>query len=90
MPRSVDYNEYLIQSLKNEKEALWFLNACLEDPDPRVFVSALQNVAAAQGVATAKKTSKLLPKRGVPDLKQLGDVLSTLGLRLTVKENRAA
>jgi len=91
MPRSVDFNEYLIKSLKDRKEALWYLNACLEDPDPRVFASALQDVALAQGVTKAKKASKLLPKRGTPDLQQLGAVLASLGLRLmTVEKNRAA
>ena len=90
MPRSVDFNEYLIKSLKDRKEALWYLNACLEYPDPRVFASALQDVALAQGVAKAKKASKLLPKRGTPDLQQLGAVLASLGLRLAVEKNRAA
>ena len=90
MPTSVDYNDYLIKSLKNQKEALGFLNACLEDPDPRVFAAALRDVVAAQGITSAKRASRLLPKRGVPDLQQLGSVLASLGLRLTVKENHAA
>jgi len=38
----------------------------------------------------AKKASKLLPKRGTPDLQQLGAVLASLGMRLQVKEKRAA
>jgi DNA-binding phage protein len=90
MPTSIDYKEYLIESLKDRMEALGYLNACLEDPDPRVFAAALRNVAAAQGVTRAKKASKLLPKRGTPDLQQLGAVLASLGLRLTVEKNRAA
>ena len=91
MPTSIDYKEYLIESLKDRGEALGYLNACLEDPDPRVFAAALRNVAAAQGVTRAKKASKLLPKRGTPDLQQLGAVLASLGLRLmTVEKNRAA
>jgi DNA-binding phage protein len=90
MPTSIDYKEYLIESLKDRRETLGYLNACLEDPDPRVFAAALRNVAAAQGVTRAKKASKLLPKRGMPDLQQLGAVLASLGLRLTVEKNRAA
>src|ERR1022692_14279 len=84
MPTSIDYKKCLTESLKNREEALGYLNACLEDPDPRIFAAALRNVVAAQGVAGAKKASKRLPKRGTPDLQQLGAVLATLGLRLKV------
>lgn len=89
MPTSIDYHEYLIKTLKDRKEALGYLNACLEDPDPRVFASALRDVAIAQGGAKAEKASKLLSRRK-PDLQQLGAVLASLGLRLTVEKNRAA
>ncbi len=90
MPTSIDYNEYLIKTLKDRKEAVGYLNACLQDPDPRVFASALREVARAQGGTKAEKASKLLPRRGVPDLHELGAVLSSLGLRLTVEKNRTA
>ena len=90
MPRSVDYNEYLVKSLRSRKEALGYLNAALEDPDPRVFASALKKVAIAHGGLKKGKASGLLSKRGVPDLQRLGSVLASLGLRLTVEKNDAA
>jgi DNA-binding phage protein len=58
MPRSVSYHDYLIQSLKDPKEAEGYLNAALEDGDPRVFLQALRNVAEARG-----RWGKLRPKR---------------------------
>jgi DNA-binding phage protein len=67
MPTSIDYKKCLTESLKDRGEARGYLNACLEDPDPRILAAALRNVAAAQGVTRAKKASKLLPKRGAQE-----------------------
>jgi DNA-binding phage protein len=90
MPASVDYHEYLIKSLKNRKEALGYLNACLEDPDPRVFASALRDVAIALG--GLKKDEKLIDfvsKRGTLDFRRVCSLLARLGLRLAVQKNNA-
>jgi DNA-binding phage protein len=46
---SVSYDDYLIESLKNQRRAKVYLNAALEDDDPRVFLIALRKVAQALG-----------------------------------------
>jgi DNA-binding phage protein len=39
----VPYDDYLIESLKNQRRAKAYLDAALEDDDPRVFMMALRN-----------------------------------------------
>lgn len=48
--RSVAYDDFLIESLENRRRAKAYLNAALEDGDPRVFQMALRNVAQARTV----------------------------------------
>lgn len=43
------YKEYLLEQLQDPEEAAEYLNACLQDDDPRVFLLALQDVAEAMG-----------------------------------------
>jgi DNA-binding phage protein len=90
MPLSIDYHEYRIKSLKDPTKALGYLNATLEDPDPRVFAAALKDVAIALGGTKRKKVLSLLSGRRVPDLQRVGSVLAGLGLRLSVEKKRAA
>ncbi|MFI5332712.1 MAG: hypothetical protein ACHQVS_01275 [Candidatus Babeliales bacterium] len=42
-----DYQEYLLEELKNEKFAAAYLNEALKDEDPRIFLIALKNLIAA-------------------------------------------
>ena len=99
MPRTISYDDYLRKSLKKRGEAEAYLNAALEDGDPRVFLLALRHVAEAQGgmgkAATASKLNReslyrMLSKRGNPNLKSLTALLSTLGFRLAVESEDAA
>ena len=51
MPKIVKtepYRDSLLKALKTPDEAARYLNASLEDEDPRVFLLALRDVAAAQ------------------------------------------
>ena len=48
VPASVPYDDYLIESLKNQRRAQAYLDAALEDDDLRVFLMAQSNVARAQ------------------------------------------
>jgi DNA-binding phage protein len=50
---SASYDDYLIESLRNQRRAKAYLNAALEDGEPRVFLLALRNVAKARGVEIA-------------------------------------
>ncbi|MBI3698341.1 MAG: putative addiction module antidote protein [Acidobacteria bacterium] len=99
MPTSVSYDDYLVESLKDPKRAEGYLNAALEDDDPRVFLLALSRVAAALGgMSKSRARSKLnreslyrmLSKKGTPSLQSLGALLDSLGFRLAVERKRAA
>jgi len=47
------YEDVLDEDLRDPAEAVGYLNACLEDGDPEVFLLALRDVARARGgVAT--------------------------------------
>lgn len=48
---SASYDDYLIESLRNQRRAKAYLNAALEDGDPRVFLLALRNVAKSRGLS---------------------------------------
>ena len=98
MPRSVPYDDYLIKSLKDRHLAEAYLNAALEEDDPRVFLLALRNVAQARGMSKVAARTKLnreslykmLSKRGNPSLQSLGALLDGLGFRLAVESKDAA
>ena len=98
MPRSVPYDDYLIELLKDRRRAEGYLKAALEENNPRVFLLALRNVAQAYGVSKVAAKSKLnreslykmLSKRGNPSLQSLSALLSSMGFRLTVESKDAA
>ena len=98
MPKAVvrtdSYRESLLESLKNPEEAAEYLNACLLDEDPRVFLLALRDVADAHGGIRAlsrdsqlnrESLYRMLSKSGNPSLDSLAAVLNACGLRLAVQ-----
>jgi probable addiction module antidote protein len=93
MPRSVPYDDLLKDMLKDEERALAYLNAALDEQDPRIFLIALRNVILAQGgVAAVAARSGLnreslyraLSDKGNPSVQTLAAVLEALGARLGV------
>lgn len=91
---SLPYEDWLIKSLKDPKEAAAYLEAAIEDGDRAVLMLALRHVAQAQGgVAriarkaklTREATYRMLSKAGNPALSSLTAVLAATGLRLAVK-----
>ena len=93
MPRSAPYDDLLMDMLKDEDRALAYLNAALDEPDPRVFLVALRNVTQAQGgIAKIAARSGLNREslyrahsgRGNPSMQTLAAVLGALGARLGV------
>jgi len=99
MVKSKSYQKYLIESLKDPIEAVGYLNAALEGGDTQAFLLALQNVIKARGGAKkiaekAKKSRtslyKSLSEKGNPYLKTTNDILSELGMHLTVAPNPKA
>ena len=87
------YQEDLIEALKDPVEASAYLNVAMEEDDRTVFLLALRNVADAHGgmSAIAKKTRlnreslyKMLSERGNPEIKNVLNLLASMGLKLTV------
>lgn len=90
---TIDYEEYLISTLHDKKEAAGYLNAALEDGDMDVFLLSLRHVIAAQGGVTklAQKIHcsrsslyKTLSERGNPELKSITKILKALDMHLTI------
>lgn len=97
MIKSRDYEEYLIESLKDPEEAAGYLNAVIEDGDPKVFLLALKHVQQAYGGMTklAEKTNKsraslykTLSATGNPYFKTIQHILSTIDLELIVTHKK--
>jgi probable addiction module antidote protein len=70
-----------------------YLELAMEDPDPRMLMMALRNVAEARGVKeVAEETGlnrqtlyKTLSEKGNPTLQTLTALLHSFGLRLSVR-----
>ncbi len=90
-----DYQDYLIESLQDPKEARAYLSAALSDEDQRIFLLALKNVLEAQGgdmSALAEQADlnrenlyRMLSKKGNPRLASIRSVLHVLGLELAIQ-----
>ena len=61
MARIRDYREHLDDVLKDDAEAVAYLNASLADEDPEVFLLALRDVARSRqgGLAALAETAQL-------------------------------
>jgi probable addiction module antidote protein len=88
------YRDALLESLRNPDEAAHYLNACLEDEDPGVFLLALRDVADAHGgIRVVSRDARMnreslyrtLSKSGNPSLDSLAALLKACGLRLGVQ-----
>ena len=98
MKKAIDYQNYLLDTLKDPTEAAGYLNAALEGGDLTVFLLALHNVVRVNGgmKALAEKTQKsrtslykTLSKSGNPYLGNTNDILNTMGMHLSiVAENK--
>jgi probable addiction module antidote protein len=92
------YEEWLIESLRDQEEATAFLQAAFEefqkDGDTEALLLSLRHVAEAQGgMSRLARTTRLnreslyktLSKRGNPKLQTVGTLLKGLGFQLSVK-----
>lgn len=96
MAKSIDYHDYLIESLKEPSEAAGYLNAALDDGDIEGFLEALRNVVEAYGGMTklSEKSDKsrnslykTISTRGNPYLRNTNEILHALGFHLSVTPN---
>jgi probable addiction module antidote protein len=96
-PTSVSHEEWLIERLKNPKEAAAYIEAAIEENDQSVLMLALRQVAQAQGGVAAiaaqagmtrEATYRMLSDKGNPELKSFTAILAAAGLKLSVKPMR--
>ncbi len=99
MTKQRRYEEVLDEDLKDPAEAVGYLNACLEDGDPEVFLLALRDVARAQGgiAKLAEMTElnrehlyRILSENGNPAFSSLETLLDAMGFRLAVALKEAS
>lgn len=93
-----DYQEKLIQDLKDPDLATAYLNEALLDEDPRMFLLALKNVCQAQykeKTELAKRTKlsrenlyRILSTKGNPKLTSIVALLSATGFSLAVQPHK--
>jgi probable addiction module antidote protein len=96
MAKSINYHDYLIESLKEPSEAAGYLNAALDDGDIDGFLEALRNVVEAYGgIAKLSEKSakgrnslyKTISSSGNPYLRNTNEILHALGFHLSVAPN---
>ena len=91
-PRSVGYEGYLLDSLKDPAEAAAYVDAVMELEDPAALLMALRQVAKAHGMAEVarradvgdKSLFRALSANGNPTIDTVSKVLHAVGLRLSV------
>ena len=91
---SRNYQDSLIEALRDPREAAAYLDAALEEGDRAVFLVAIRNVIKAVGGMShiARETGlnrenlyRVLSEQGNPELASLEKLLKSLGLRLSVE-----
>ena len=98
MKKSNNYKEHLLKRLRDPKEAAAYLNAALEDEDPRVFLVALKDIAEAHGGLSklAQETDlnreslyRTLSPKGNPRLQSLIAILQACHLDISIRPTAA-
>ncbi len=94
-----DYEEDLVERLKDPEYAYEYLKAAIDEKDePRILMNALSRIAKAKGVREISAKTKLnreslyrlLSKDGNPTLTSLYAILDALGLKLSVEPKKKA
>ena len=95
MKRIMNYEDNLLEILKNSEEALAYLNAAFMDEDQEVFLLALKHVLKAQGVdisAFAEETHiihqniyYMLSRKGNPRWHNFRSIIDAMGLQFKLE-----
>lgn len=92
--KTTTYQEDLIESLKNPREAAAYLNAAIEEGDRELFLLALRKVAEANGGMAAisakaklnrESMYRMLSKKGNPEIKSILTLLHSMGLKMSIE-----
>ena len=99
MTRLRRLEEYLDERLQDPARAVGYLNACLEDEEPEVFLLALRDVARARGgleklaepvSLNPEHVVRMLSEVGNTELRTLETLLDALGFRLSITLKEAS
>jgi probable addiction module antidote protein len=93
-----NYDQHLLESLKDPTEAAAYLNAAMEENDSDLVLVALGYVARAHGITALAQRSaihrvslhKMLSKRGNPEFNSLIRIVKAAGLRLSFQAEKIA
>lgn len=101
--RTIDFDKWLLEKLKDPKEAQGFLEISFEeyekDDDNKTFLSALRFVVEAHGGLgkLARKTKlsrqhlyKVLSSRGNPQMSTVLSIMNALGFQISIKIKKVA
>ena len=96
VPRNVNYQDDLLESLNDPVEPAAYVEAILEMEDPSALLVALRQVAKAHGMADVARRANVgektlfraLSETGNPTVATLHKVLHAVGLRLSVTPER--
>ena len=92
MPLGTDFQDYLIEQLKNPDTAAEYIMAAIEENDPDYLNQALGNVVKAYGIAKISRDCglsrqalyKMFSPRGNPTLTNIHAILGAVGLKLVI------
>ncbi len=95
------YKEDRLEKLKDPREAVEYLKACLEETDmPELFLVALKDIAEARNIGMSQLARDahlnrenlytMLSKQGNPELGSLYAILGALGLKLSIEIKEAS
>ncbi len=99
MDRYRKWEDVLDEDLQDPEEAALYLDACLAEGDPDVFLLALRDVARARGGIAALATVaglnrehlyRMLSEDGNPRIRSLEPILRALGCRLGISLKESA
>jgi probable addiction module antidote protein len=89
-----DFQEILLENLKDPSEAIAYLQAAFADEDERVILLALRDVLEARGGSIAELAEethlnrqnlyRILSTKGNPRLKSLKTLLNAFGFEISI------
>ncbi len=91
--RSESFKKYLVKKVRNPKDRAAYINAALEDGDPKILLAVLRDCVEAMGgiswlahesQMTRVAIHRMLSSAGNPKYESLLKLLAPLGLRLNV------
>lgn len=96
MPKGSNFDDFLMEQLREPGFAAAYIEAAMEDFDVEYFNEVIKDVVKAYGVShVAEQTGiarqaiyQMISSEGNPTLKSITAILDTLGLTLSVKAKK--